>query len=58
MQEEACWALWSLAYNADNKALIKKEGGEEVVRTAMAAANATDRTKDQGQRLLDKLAQR
>jgi len=35
---------------------IKKGGGEEQIRHAMAAANATENTKKWGQVLLDKLA--
>ena len=57
VQKEACTALWSLAFNADNKPLIKKEGGEELVRRAISAPNATDYTKKWGQKLLDRLAQ-
>jgi len=64
VQEYACGALLvpgipvdeGLAGNADNKALIKREGGEEVVRRAMAAANATDNTKDYGLALLSHLS--
>ena len=57
VQKQACWALYNLSFNAENKTRIKKEGGEEVVRRAIAAHNATDYTKKKGQELLDNLAQ-
>ena len=57
VQAKACGALYTLSFNAENKALIKKEGGEELVRRAMAASDATDNTKEYGQKLLDRLAQ-
>ena len=57
VQEKACLALDYLSAYAENKALMMGGGGEEVVRTAMAAANATDNTKKHGQKLLDALAQ-
>jgi hypothetical protein len=57
VQERAWDALYILSSNDDTKALIKKEGGEELVRRAISAPNATDYTKKWGQMLLNNLAQ-
>ena len=56
VQANACTALNTLSWNDENTTLIKKEGGGEAVRRAMAAPNATDYTRDWGQKVLDKLA--
>ena len=53
VQEGACGALFNLSY----KVKISKLGASAPVRRAMAAANATENTKEWGQKLLDKLAQ-
>ena len=55
VQEGACWALFNLSFNAENKVKIFNLGVEEPVRRAMAAANATENTKKYVQKLLDKL---
>jgi hypothetical protein len=58
VQKQACWALCHIGWS--NPALqrrIKAMGVEEHVRRAMAAANATEKTKEKGQKLLDRLAQ-
>ena len=43
--------------NAENNVKISNLGVEEEIRRAMAAANATEKTKEKGQKLLNKLAQ-
>jgi len=48
VQETACGALINL-----NKTKIKQAGGKEKVKRAVAAPNATPKTKELGQRLLD-----
>ena len=55
VQKNACAALLNLG--ADNQAHIKRQGGEEAVRRAMSAPNATPDTKGLGQMLLHELAQ-
>jgi len=57
VQEQACGALFNLSFNAQNKVKLASLGGEEQVRRAMAAENATEDTKKYGQMLLDRLAQ-
>ena len=57
VQEAACAALWNLAVNnGANKTKIKQAGGEEKVKRAVAAPNATPKTKDYGQRVLNALS--
>ena len=56
VMEQACWALRNIG--GSDKALqkrIKDAGAEPLVRAAVAAPDATDKTKEQGQMLLDKL---
>ena len=56
VMEEACWALRSIG--GSDEALqkrIKDAGAEPLVRAAVAAPDATDDTKREGQWLLDKL---
>jgi len=58
VQEWACRALVNLTVNnAENQVKFRGLGAEEQVRRAMAAANATEKTKEKGQKLLDRLAQ-
>ena len=57
VQEQACGALFNLSFNAQNKVKISNLGAKDQVRRAMAAANATEKTKERGQDLLDDLAQ-
>ena len=57
VQEKACAALLNLSGNAENKVKIANLGASDPVRRAMAAANATENTKEWGQMLLDRLAQ-
>jgi len=56
LQQSACMTLWNLTF-AGPAALtrLKTLGVEECVRPAMAAVNATTKTKQRGQQLLDKL---
>ena len=60
VQEQACWALCNLGTGPGSttnlQRRIKATGAEEPVRRAMAAANATEKTKEKGQKLLDRLA--
>ena len=57
VQKRACAALFNLSLVAENKVKISKLGAKESVRRAMAAANATEVTKEWGQELLNRLAQ-
>ena len=57
VQEAACGALCNLTINNNaNKTKIKQAGGEEMVKRAVAAPNATANTKDYGQRVLNALS--
>ena len=56
VMQRACWALGNIGWS--DQALqkrIKDAGAEPLVRAAVAAPDATDDTKEQGQMLLDKL---
>ena len=56
VMEQACMALFNIGWS--DQALqkrIKDAGAEPLVRAALAAPDATDGTKNWGQRLLDKL---
>ena len=56
VMQQACGALFNIGYS--DQALqkrIKDAGAEPLVRAAVAAPDATDATKEYGQRLLDKL---
>ena len=56
VMQQACWALGNIGWS--DQALqkrIKDAGAEPLVRAAVAAPDATDKTKERGQRLLDKL---
>ena len=58
VKENACWALYNIG--ASDRALQKRiweAGAEPVVRAAVNAPDATADTREEGQRLLDKLAE-
>ena len=58
VMQYACWALGNIG--ASDRALqnrIWEAGAEPVVRAAVNAPDATDKTREKGQRLLDKLAE-
>ena len=56
VMEQACWALGNIGWSDEAlQKRIKDAGAESLVRSAVAAPDATDKTKEQGQRLLDKL---
>ena len=58
VQEQGCWALSNIGgSDATLQKRIKDEGGVDVVQAAMAASGATTRCKQEGQKLLGKLAQ-
>ena len=58
VQEQGCWALSHIGWSdATLQKCIKDEGGVDVVRAAVAASGATAKCKEEGQRLLGKLAQ-
>ena len=56
VMQYACWALGIIGWS--DEALQKRTkdaGAEPLVRAAVAAPDATDDTKEKGQRLLDEL---
>ena len=59
VMQQACWALCNIGTGpGSDEALqkrIKDAGAEPLVRAAVAAPDATDATKFEGQMLLDKL---
>ena len=59
VMEEACWALCSIGTGPGSDQTLQKRikdaGAEPLVRAAVAAPDATDDTKEQGQELLDEL---
>ena len=56
VQEHGCGALLNIGWsNTDLQNQIKWAGAEALVRSAMAASNATSNTKQWRQQLLDRL---
>ena len=56
VMQQACWALGNIGWSDEAlQQRIKDAGAEPLVRAAVAAPDATDYTKREGQRLLDKL---
>jgi hypothetical protein len=55
IQEAACGALLNLTVNSANKAKAKSAGAEDAVKRAMALQDATAKTKEWGQKVLDRL---
>ena len=55
VQEAGCLALANLTFNANNKAKAKSAGAEDAVKRAMALQDATAKTKERGQIVLDRL---
>ena len=54
--QEACGALGNIGWSDEAlQKRIKDAGAEPLVRAAVAAPDATDATKEKGQKLLDKL---
>ena len=56
--ENACWALCNIG--SSDKALqksIKDAGAETLVRAAVDSSDATAKTREKGQMLLDRIAQ-
>ena len=56
LQQYACMALYNLAWNASLRGCIKAADGVELAKRAVSASNATEKTKDYGEQLLDQLA--
>ena len=57
VQEQGSWALLNIGWSdQDVQGQIKTAGAAEVVTRAMAAPNATAKTKEKGQQLLDRLS--
>ena len=55
LQEPACITLHNLTFDADNQVKAKSAGAEDAVKRAMALQDATELTKEWGQKLLDRL---
>ena len=56
VQEAGCYTLRNLTTNnSANKAKAKSAGAEDAVKRAMALQDATAKTKEWGQRVLDNL---
>ena len=55
VQEAGCGALANLTLNSANKAKAKSAGAEDAVKRAMALQDATAKTKEKGQKVLDRL---
>ena len=55
IQHAGCGALLNLTLNSANKAKAKSAGAEDAVKRAMALQDATAKTKEKGQKVLDRL---